>query len=197
MSCELEGLGLRRGSAAMFILYTLPVLTLSYTLLPSLALGLIMSRSSQNAVVSTSLFLLFSTAGFIFFNHLHRHYYGLGVLELAGIMLKGVRSSLSRLHLEGSRLVQEGPSGKKEVELKGGKLLWLWTVSPVLLFLERGTRKNEGIVLLKAGFKRSEFESFLSCIAGELGMPEDRIKLEYFRDFILSGFRYRKEIELP
>ena len=181
----------------MFILYTLPVLTLSYTLLPSLALGLIMSRSSQNAVVSTSLFLLFSTAGFIFFNHIHRHYYGLGVLELAGIMLKGVRSSLSRLHLEGSRLVQEGPSGKREVELKGGKLLWLWTVSPVLLFLERGTRKNEGIVLLKAGFKRSEFESFLSCIARELGMPEDRIKLEYFRDFILSGFRYRKEIELP
>ncbi len=196
MSCELEGLGLHGRFPFVYLLYTLPLLALSYTLLPSLALGFIMSMSSKDLIVSMVLFISFSSAGFLFFNHLHKHYYGMGVFSLSAILLRGVRSAFSRVYLEDGCLVQEGSSSRREIEIKGGKLLWLWTVSPVLLFLGKGASPSEGIVLLKIGFRRREFERFLSCVARELGMPEERINLGYFRDFILSGFRYRREIEI-
>ncbi len=196
MSCELEGLGLRGKYPFVFLLYLIPLLALSYTLLPSLALGFIMSKSSTNDIVSVSLFFVFFLAGFLFFNRLHRYYYGVGTFKLAGILLRGVRSAFSRIYLERDRLVQEYPTSVKEVELRGGKILLLWTVSPVLLFLEGGSSLNGGIVLLRAGFGKRELEEFMSCLSRELGIPEERINLSYFRGFILSGFRYRREIKL-
>ncbi|WP_457600277.1 hypothetical protein [Hydrogenivirga sp.] len=195
MSCELEGVGLSGNRFGTVLAYSVPFLTLTYVLAPSLALGVIMSHTFPKVPLKIVFFLLFSLGGYAFFNMLHTHYYGVGILGLFRLAWLGAKSSLSRVSLENGKLVQSFSNGtRSEVYLRGGQLLWYWTTSPLLVF--KGS-SEERIVLLAVSFRSREFRDFLECLAEEVGLPKEKLSMSYFRGFVLSGFRYRRRVDFP